>query len=324
MRKLISDDLQRNDRVASLLLEAESMGDLDDIRRKYAEGIRDVLKLRFNIVLSKDLVDAFAKVPRESFLGPGPWLIRGTGNNIWQKFTCWLHRSDPTGDWITVDPEHLYRHDAIVAIVASRGLNNGQPSGLASWIHFLELHKGDHVLHIGCGVGYYTAIIAEVVGPTGHVIAIEIDPELASRACENLACLDHVDVVHGDGGEYVTGPTDAVLVNAGATHPRSAWLDSLQVGGRMIMPLTTEKGRGGVLKAKRELRGYAARFVFTTQIFDCVGGRDAELSKRLHDGFKRGAWRLVQSLRREPHDPSKSCWLHGDGFCLSTLPVSDT
>ncbi len=184
--------------------------------------------------------------------------------------------------------------------------------------------QGDHVLHIGCGVGYYTAIIAEVVGPTGHVIGIEIDPELASRAGENLACLDHVDVVHGDGGEYVTGPTEAVLVNAGATHPRAAWLDSLQVGGRMIMPLTTEKGRGGALKAKRELRGYAARFIFTTQIFDCVGGRDAELSKRLQDGFKRGAWRLVQSLRREPHDPSKSCWLHGDGFCLSTLPVSGT
>jgi len=297
------------------------MGDLDDIRRKYAEGIRDVLKLRFSIVLSLDLVDAFAKVPRESFLGQGPWLIRGTRSNIWQKFTRWLQRSDPTGDWITVDPEQLYRHDAIVAIDASRGLNNGQPSGLASWIHFLELHKGDHVLHVGCGVGYYTAIIAEVVGPTGYIIAIEIDPELASRAGENLACHDHVDVVHGDGGEYVTGPTDAVFVNAGVTHPRSVWLDSLQVGGRMIMPLTTEYGRGGILKVKRELRGYAACFIFTTQIFDCVGGRDAELSERLHDGFKRGAWRLVQSLRREPHDPSNSCWLHGDGFCLSTLPV---
>src|SRR4030095_2928289 len=247
----ISDDLQSNDRVASLLLEAEPMGDLDDIRRKYAEGIRGVLKLRFSIVLSKDLVDAFSKVPRESFLGPGPWLIRGTRNKIWHRFTCWLDRSDPTGDWTAVDPEDLYRHDAIVAIDAKRGLNNGQPSGLASWIHFLELHKGDRVLHVGCGVGYYTAIIAEVVGPTGHVIGIEINPELASRACENLAYLNHVEVVHGDGGECVTGPTDAVLINAGATHPRSAWLDSLQVGGRMVMPLETGKGRGGGVRRRR-------------------------------------------------------------------------
>jgi protein-L-isoaspartate(D-aspartate) O-methyltransferase len=234
-----------------------------------------------------------------------------------------LHRSDPTGDWTAVDPEHLYRHDAVVAIDAKRGLNNGQPSGLASWIHFLELHKGDRVLHVGCGLGYYTAIIAEVVGPTGHVIGIEIDPELASRACQNLTYLDHVEVVHADGGEYAARPTDAVFVNAGATHPRSAWLDSLQPAGRMILPLTTENGRGGILRVKRELRGYAARFIFTAQIFHCVGSRDAELSERLHDGFTRGAWRSVQSLRREPHEPSKTCWLHSDQFCLSTLPVPD-
>ena len=31
-------------------------------------------------------------------------------------------------------------------------------------------------MHIGCGVGYYTAIIAEVVGPNGGVIGVEIDP----------------------------------------------------------------------------------------------------------------------------------------------------
>jgi protein-L-isoaspartate(D-aspartate) O-methyltransferase len=159
---------------------------------------------------------------------------------------------------------------------------------------------------------------------TGHVIGIEIDSVLASRARANLAYLHHVEVVHGDGGEYVTRPTGAVLINAGTTHPRSAWLDSLQPDGRMIIPLTTENGRGGVLKVKRELRGYAARFIFTTQIFHCVGGRDAALNERLQDGFTRGTWRLVQSLRREPHDPSNTCWLHGEGFCLSTLPVSDS
>jgi protein-L-isoaspartate(D-aspartate) O-methyltransferase len=300
------------------------MGDSGEIRRKYAEGIRDVLKLRLRIALSDALVSAFAKVPRERFLGPGPWVIKTPKNNIWQRFGCWLSRSARTTDWSAVDPKHLYRHDAIVAIDASRGLNNGQPSGLASWIHFLQLREGDHVLHVGCGVGYYTAIMAEVVGPTGHVIGIEIDPELASRASQNLAYLEHVEVVHGDGGEYAGGPTDAIFVNAGATHPRPVWLDSRQSGGRMIIPLTTENGRGGVLRVKREPQGYAARFVSTLQIFHCVGGRDAELSRRLHNGFTGGAWRSVPSLRREPHEASQDCWLHGDGFCLSTLPVPDT
>jgi protein-L-isoaspartate(D-aspartate) O-methyltransferase len=234
-----------------------------------------------------------------------------------------LRRSDRTDDWTTTDPENLYHHDAIVAIDANRGLNNGQPSALASWIYFLNLKEGDRVLHVGCGVGYYTAIMAEIVGPTGHVLGIEIDPELAARARQNLAGVEHVEVVHGDGGEHAGGQYDAVLVNAGVTHPRPTWLDSLRQGGCMIIPLTAEKGRGGVLIVKRRLHGYAARFILTTQVFDCVGGRDAEMSKRLHDRFVRGSWRSVQSLRRDPHEQSKTCWLHDEGFCLSTLPVVD-
>ena len=281
----------------------------EEIRRFYAEEIEAVAGLR-----SRALVEAFARVPREDFLGPGPWQIMVQGAEL----TGGGYRT--TRD---ADPRHIY-HNVVVALDAARQINNGQPSGLASWLEALDLRPGDRAVHVGCGVGYYTAIIAEVVGPTGHVIGIEIDPVLAARACENLAYLDQVEVVHGDGGAYVSGLADAVLINAGATHPRSAWLDSLQPGGRMIIPLTTENGRGGVLRVKRELRGYAARFVFTTQIFLCVGGREAELNERVHDGFTRGTWRLVQSLRREPHDQGKSCWLHGEGFCLSTLPVPDT
>ncbi len=62
-------------------------------------------------------------------------------------------------------------------------------------------------------------IIAAVVGPTGHVIGIEIDSELASPTRENLAYLEHVEVLQGDGGEYDPGPSDAIFVNAGVTHP---------------------------------------------------------------------------------------------------------
>lgn len=298
------------------------MSDADDVRRRYAEEIRDVLKARFGITLSKRLVDAFSKVSREHFLGPGPWVIRGIRKRSRQRFRRWLHRSDST-DWTTIDPKHLYCHDAIVAIDFNRGLNNGQPSALASWIHCLELQEGDRVLHVGCGIGYYTAIMAEVVGPTGHVTGIEIDAELASRACQNVSYLDQVTIVYGDGGEYITGPMNAILVNAGTTHLRPAWLDGLQLGGRMIIPLTTENGRGGVLSVKREPRGYAARFVFTTQVFHCVGSRNEELSERLHNRFMRKNWKSVQSLRLEPHDLTESCWLHANEFCLSTLPLSE-
>ena len=63
----------------------------------------------------------------------------------------------------------------LVAIDPARQLNNGQPSGLCRWIDALDLSEGETVVHAGCGTGYYTALMAHMVGPTGHVTAIELD-----------------------------------------------------------------------------------------------------------------------------------------------------
>ena len=52
----------------------------------------------------------------------------------------------------------------LVAIDAERGINNGQPSLHAQSIAALELKEGETVVQIGAGAGYYTAILAELVG----------------------------------------------------------------------------------------------------------------------------------------------------------------
>lgn len=290
------------------------MSNLKNIRQRYAEKLRDKARLQLGLEMSEALVGAFAKVSREHFLGPGPWPILKPHKTIWERLARRPHSAYRTSP--DDNPKHLYR-DVLVGIDVDRGLNNGQPSGLALWLHFLDLREGDRVLHVGCGVGYYTAIIAEVVGTTGQIVAIEIDPDLASRAGKNLAHLRQVEVVHGDGGEYDAGPCDSIFINAGVTHPKSVWLDGLKPGGRMIIPVTQESGEGGILKVDREPSGYAARFIFLARIFHCVGGRDEELSLRLRERFADDDWRSVQSLRREPHEPDRTCWLHGDGFCLS-------
>src|SRR5262245_11002765 len=82
------------------------------------------------------------------------------------------------------------------------------------------------------GVGYYTAILAEVAGPLGHITAIDVDADLAQRARIHLAPWPQVEVVTDDGGQLDTGPCDAIFVNAGATHPRPLWLEPLRPGGR--------------------------------------------------------------------------------------------
>ena len=179
-----------------------------------------------------------------------------------------------------------------------------------------------------CGVGYYTAVMAEVVGPNGYVVGVEIDADLASRAFENLRDVKHVEVVYGDGGGYDPGPSDAIFVNAGATHPRPVWLDRLRPGGRLILYLTvalddTGTGRGGMLKVVRERAGYSARFLSPVAVFHCIGAaRDNSANERLLRAMQRGRWESVRSLRRDAHRLNDACWLHSDEFCLSTLPAS--
>ena len=285
--------------------------DIETLREYYAEELRAVANIQ-----SEAVVRAFAKVPREHFLGPGPWQIV----NPWRLDVEPSYRMTPDAD-----ARHIY-HNILVGIDPERHLNNGQPSFLAFLIDALELQEGEHVVHVGCGTGYYSAILAEVVGRNGHVTAIEIDPELASRAQSNLSYLSDVQVVAGDGGDLDPGPTDAIFINAGATHPRAIWLDSLRLGGRLLVPLTvtedTDGGGGGrVLKVTRQLRGFTACFISGVGIFSCVGGRHQDLNQRLKEAFARDDWKSVQSLRRDTHEPADTCWLHSERFCLSTLPV---
>ena len=63
------------------------------------------------------------------------------------------------------DPARLY-DDVLVAIDLARGINNGQPSLHALAMEALAPAGGETVIHIGAGAGYYSAILAELVGPT--------------------------------------------------------------------------------------------------------------------------------------------------------------
>ena len=141
------------------------------------------------------------------------------------------------------------------------------------------------------------------------------------RAQVNLAYLGQVRVFDGDGGELGAGAVDAIFVNAGTTHPRAIWTDSLRCGGRLLLPITASHdssgiGIGGMFLVTRESAGFAAELVSPVGIFPCLGSRDPRLNAEL--SRKQGPdWRAVRSLRPEPHEPDDTCWLHTLEGCLS-------
>jgi len=253
-------------------------------------------------------------VRREHFLGPGPW-----------PMPRWSRPDVPTP---SDDPVYLYQ-DALVGIISSRGLNNGQPSLHALLIAAAAPRPGEHVVHIGAGVGYYTAILAHMVGESGRVTAIEFDGGLAERLAANFAEQPNVRALQGDGAQIEFDPADVIYVNAGATRPADIWLDRLNDDGRLILPLTSDKGfgenpenvpiqrRGAVFGIRRRGNDFLAKWLSAVAIFPCEGARDAESERVLVGALEKGGWDRVTRLYRCGDVPEKQCWLKGPDWCLA-------
>ena len=284
---------------------------LEECRRFYADEVRFAANLA-----TPGLAEAFARVPREKFLGPGPWEIATADLRGMSAMGAMQMSYTPIDD-----PRHVY-HNVVVALDKQLDINNGQPSALGRWIDALELKPGDRAYHLGCGVGYYTAIMAEVVGAGGRVLGSEMQAELAARARENLSSYDHVTVHAGDGAAFDPGECDAMLINAGVTHPLPLWLDRLRPGGRIVVPLTMATtptlGMGVMIRIVRQSGGLSVETVTTLAIYSCVNARDPEMEAPLKKAFVTGALMKMKSVRRDAHEPSDTCLLHAPEVCISS------
>jgi protein-L-isoaspartate(D-aspartate) O-methyltransferase len=224
------------------------------------------------------------------------------------------------------NPRHLYEN-VLVALDERRMLNNGEPLALIHFLDSLMLSPGDRLLHIGCGVGYYTAIAAHAVGSHGSVVAVEIDPALAARAQLNLQSYETVKVVTDNGTLDQFGTFDAIFVNAGCTRPQSIWLDQLAVGGRLLVPLTvgiptmSGIGAGSMLLVTRGESELRATLTSSVGIFHCEGARSAEEETLLAKAFAGGNRQSVCRLRCDGHELGPHCWLHARDYCLESDPA---
>ena len=106
----------------------------------------------------------------------------------------------------------------------------------ARFLQELALKKTDKVLEIGTGTGYMAALLAAL---TEHVVTVEINPELAATAKQNLANagIDNVSIEIGDGaqGWSARGPYDVIVVSGSLPEVPPALLQQLRRGGRLAV-----------------------------------------------------------------------------------------
>ena len=126
-----------------------------------------------------------------------------------------------------------------------------QPSLIARMIDAADLLPGDHVLEIGTGFGFQTALMATLAG---DVISVERYASIAEAARANLERVEisNAHVAVGDGwlGWPEAAPYDAVIVSAAATEVPAALGEQLVEGGRLVIPLRVSLGDEVVLYIK--------------------------------------------------------------------------
>jgi protein-L-isoaspartate(D-aspartate) O-methyltransferase len=181
--------------------------------RRLRDAMTDKL-VKLGRVTSASIEAAFRTVPRHAFAVPGTPL------------------------------EECYHGDVVRNKKDAGGVTLSSIS--AAWLQAKMIAQagigpGARVLEIGA-TGYNAAVIAEVVGPGGHVVTVDIDSEVCERAAAALEATGYgsrVTVVTGDGehGAPGRGPFDAVIVTAGAWDIPPAWLAQLDDSGTLVVPL---------------------------------------------------------------------------------------
>ncbi|WGD50777.1 rRNA adenine N-6-methyltransferase family protein [Bradyrhizobium sp. CB1650] len=246
------------------------MSDLAAARARYVELIA-----RRERISSPRLLDALATVAREDFLPRGPWRIKSEAAPS--------YRLTPDAD-----PVHLY-DNVLVAIDARRKLDTGLPSLWAHFIDVLDVGPKQRVVQVGCGLGYFSAVLSKMVGPKGKVHAVECDERLARRAAGYLEPFGNVDVIHGDGCADIGGSADVIIVHAGFAHPQPLWLQSLRPRGRLLVPLTQRDREGAAIRILRKAGGFEAEAVQQIRIFPGRGRGTTALDDRVADWWERAS-----------------------------------
>jgi protein-L-isoaspartate(D-aspartate) O-methyltransferase len=248
------------------------------------------------------IAGAFARVVREDFLPPPPWTTISMGSAM-----------------VTRDLANIY-DNVLVAIDPGRGINNGEPALHAAWIDVVRPRPGDIVIHVGAGMGYYTAILSLLAHPGGRVEAFEYEADLAAQAKRNLQGCSNVSVHAASAFGRPLPRADLIYVNAGVLAPDVEWLRALNAGGRLIFPWQPHKGWGPSVFVTRHAGGFSARPLMKVGFISCSGTRELpakNLPSEADTASVRSIW------MRSDRSPDGSAVAVYDDVWFSTDDIAD-
>lgn len=150
--------------------------------------------------------------------------------------------------WLTLERAYANESHALPGAFDVPGASSespastiSQPAAVALMLEQADLKPGQHVLEIGAGSGYNAALIAQIIGPQGHVVTVDIEGWVVASARTHLAAagVTNVLVVLGDGGLGFKprAPYDRILATVGAWEIPPAWFDQLKPDGKIAAPV---------------------------------------------------------------------------------------
>lgn len=140
-----------------------------------------------------------------------------------------------------------------MALDIGYGVTNSQPTTVRNMLALLDAHRGHRVLDVGTGSAWTTALLAQLVGPSGTVVGVERIPEVLEMGRTNLGdrwpwvCLHAADA-HVL-GRPADAPYDRILVSADAAAVPQELVDQLRGRGVMVLPV-----RGEMLRLEKHGR----------------------------------------------------------------------
>lgn len=145
----------------------------------------------------------------------------------------------PRADFLPARARHRAGFDGPIGI--GHAQTNSQPRTVEAMLRLLDVRRDQWVLDVGAGSGWTTALLAHLVGPTGRVIGVELEPDLAHWGATNVEALAQAEIRTADPdalGAREDGPYDRILVSADALEIPAELLAQLADPGRMVLPVS--------------------------------------------------------------------------------------